>query len=330
MDPADAPLFPTGEAAALACAACWSLSSIAFTAASRRTGASGVNQFRLLLACVFLGLTWGIAGLVSGFESAPPARQTLLLAASGVVGLALGDAALFRAFVILGARRVMLMTALAPVVVAALAALLLDERIGAVGVAGMALTLAGIGWVVLDRTHKADAVNGGIGEGLLLGALAAVGQAAGGVLSKAGLGQATPGSPLAVLATGGAAAAPHVTPLLGTLIRLVVGCGAFLAFTVPTGRFRRIGDVARDPTSLRWTIAGTVFGPFVGIWLSLIAFAHTQAAVAQTLLSLTPIMVLPANRLLTGERAPPRAYVGALVAVAGVALLAFRNQLGAR
>ena len=331
LDPADAPLFPTGETAALACAACWALSSIAFTAASRRTGATGVNQFRLILACLFLGLTWTIVGIVTGFESAPPTRQTLLLGASGIVGLTLGDAALFRAFVILGARRVMLMTALAPVFVAVLAAVLLDERIGAVGILGMAITIAGIGWVVLDRSHGDDPVRGRIGEGLLLGALAAIGQATGAVLSKAGLGQAAPGSPLAVLATGSlaagnAASASHVTPLLGTLIRLVVGCSAFLLFTIPTGRLSRVRDVWRDRPSLGWAALGTVFGPFVGVWLSLVAFAHTEAAVAQTLLALTPVLVLPANRLLTGERAAPRAYCGAFVAAVGVALLAYRHR----
>lgn len=314
-----------GESAALACAACWALSTVCFTAASRRAGATAVNQFRLLVACLLLGLAFVVFGIVQGFEAAPPTRQALLLSASGIVGLTLGDAALFRAFVILGARRVSLLTALAPVMVALLAAWLLGERIGLVGVAGMSLTLAGIAWVVLDRSHGGDPVRGSVGEGLALGVCAAVGQASGAVLSKAGLGQVGPDTPLGALAFGGEA--PHiVTPLLGTLLRMLVGTAGLLLFTIPTGRLRQTADVVRDRTTLGWSLGGSFFGPAVGVWLSLVAFAHTEAAIAQTLLALATVLVLPASRFLTGERANPRAYVGAALAVGGVALLAFRHR----
>ncbi|MCE9637649.1 MAG: DMT family transporter [Planctomycetes bacterium] len=325
MDPDTASLLPVGESAALACAACWALSTVSFTAASRRAGATAVNQFRLLVACVLLGVAFVVCGIAQGFEAAPPTRQALLLSASGVVGLTLGDAALFRAFVILGARRVSLLTALAPVIVALLAAWLLGERIGPVGIAGMALTLAGIAWVVLDRTHGGEAVRGSIGEGIALGVCAALGQAGGAVLSKAGLGQVGADTPLGGLAFGGAH--PQVvTPLLGTLLRMLVGTAALLVFTILTGRLRQTADVVRDRTALGWSLAGSVFGPAVGVWLSLVAFAHTEAAIAQTLLALATVLVLPASRFLTGERANPRAYVGAAIAVGGVALLAFRQR----
>lgn len=318
--------LPVGETAGVACAVCWTLSAIAFTIASRRAGSSAVNQFRLVAAFVMLGAAVAAGGLVSGFDDAPPPRQTLLLALSGIVGLTLGDAALFRAFVILGTRRVLLLSALAPVFVAVLAAFALDESLGAVGLAGMAVTLAGVAWVVLIRGQADEVARGSLGAGVTLGVLAALGQAGGAVLTKAGLGQAGATTALGAFVDGGGGATA-VSPLLGTLVRIATGCAAFLAFTIPTGRFRATGAVLRDRTTLWWTIAGTVFGPVVGIWLSLVAFANTrEVAVAQTLLALTPVLVLPASRIVTGERASVRAYAGAAVAVAGVALLAFRHR----
>lgn len=326
MEPVVPPFVPLGESAALACAACWALSTVCFTAASRRCGATAVNQFRLLLACVLLAAAFAVCGLVQGFEAAPPTRQALLLGASGIVGLTLGDAALFRAFVILGARRVSLLTALAPVFVALLAAWLLGERIGVVGIAGMVLTLAGVAWVVLDRSHGGEAVRGSVGEGVALGVCAALGQAGGAILSKAGLGQIGAHSAFGAFAFGGEA--PQVvTPLLGTLLRMLVGTAGLLLFTIPTGRLRSTADVVRDRTTLGWALGGAFFGPSLGVWLSLVAFAHTEAAVAQTLLALATVLVLPASRFLTGEKANPRAWVGAALAVAGVALLAFRDRI---
>lgn len=321
--------LPVGETAALACAVCWSLSAILFTLASRRAGASAVNQFRLVAALVLLAAAFVAQGLLGGFDAAPPARQTLLLAASGIVGLTLGDAALFRAFVVLGTRRVMLLSALAPVFAAFLATVLLGEGIGAFGVLGMALTLAGVAWVLLGRGSGGEEVHGSLAEGITLGVLAALGQAGGAVLTKAGLGRAGPETVLGALAAG-AEGARDVSPLLGTLVRIAVGCAAYLAFTVPTGRWRQAVAIASDRPALGSTLGGTLLGPVVGIWLSLVAFARTEVGVAQTLLALTPVLVLPASRLITGERAAPRVYAGALLAAVGAAVLAGRADLERR
>ena len=89
-----------GEIAGLATAICWSLTSIVFTIASRRIGALQVNLYRLPAAIFLLGITyflfWGNLN-VSG-------DVVFWLAASGVVGLAIGDTFLFQAMVIIGAR----------------------------------------------------------------------------------------------------------------------------------------------------------------------------------------------------------------------------------
>ena len=69
-------------------------------------------------------------------------------------------------------------------------------------------------------------------------------------------------------------------------------------------------------------LGGTILGPVVGVWLSLIAVRRLDAGVASTLMAMSPVLVLPFSRLLERERLGWRAILGAAVAVAGVAILA--------
>jgi drug/metabolite transporter (DMT)-like permease len=66
---------------------------------------------------------------------------------------------------------------------------------------------------------------------------------------------------------------------------------------------------------------GTMAGPFLGVWLSLVAIQNTSVAVASTLMSLAPIILLPVGKLIFKERIGWRAIVGTVVAVSGVAML---------
>ncbi|NNF05775.1 MAG: EamA family transporter, partial [Candidatus Eisenbacteria bacterium] len=55
--------------------------------------------------------------------------------------------------------------------------------------------------------------------------------------------------------------------------------------------------------------------------LSLVAVTYTKAGVAATLMAIVPILVLPLVRWVFKERITARAFVGALIAVLGVAIL---------
>ena len=68
-------------------------------------------------------------------------------------------------------------------------------------------------------------------------------------------------------------------------------------------------------------LAGSFVGPFLGITLSLVAIAHAQVGIAATLLSTSPIMMLPMVRIIYKEALSWKAIVGTCVAVGGVAVL---------
>jgi drug/metabolite transporter (DMT)-like permease len=311
-----------GEAAALATAVCWSITPFFFTAASRRIGAFSANILRLVIALCLLDA----AVIATGAMSPLPWRQTALLAASGFVGLSLGDAALFEAFVLLGPRRTSLLSATAPIFVAVASMPLLDETLSAVGVIGMALTLGGAAWVVMERGDATEA-SGHVTRGVVLALIAAAGQGFGGILAKAGLGAAPATTVLGAFAAGDGPP-ESVSPLLGTTIRMLAGAAGMVGYAAARGR---LGDVlrgAKDLRALGQTTGGAVFGPFVGVWLSLAAFKYTRhTAVAQTIMAFSPVLVIAIARVVHGERASARSLLGSFGAVLGLAVLAFRDEI---
>jgi drug/metabolite transporter (DMT)-like permease len=68
-------------------------------------------------------------------------------------------------------------------------------------------------------------------------------------------------------------------------------------------------------------LAGAAFGPFVGVWLSLVAIQHARIGIASTLMSLTPVILIPLVWWIFKERITFQAVLGTIVAVGGVALL---------
>jgi drug/metabolite transporter (DMT)-like permease len=65
---------------------------------------------------------------------------------------------------------------------------------------------------------------------------------------------------------------------------------------------------------------GAVFGPFLGVGLSLLAVQLAPTGVASSVMATTPVLMLPVSWL-RGEKFGWAGALGAVIAVAGVALL---------
>ena len=173
-----------GEIASLITAVCYATSSTFFTAAGKRFGAMVANRTRLVTAVLLLVMVHWI-GLGEPLPLDAGAERWFWLGLSGIVGLALGDAFLFQAYVSIGPRMGLLLLSLAPAIAAILAWLFLNERLGPGKLLGMFVTLAGIIWVVLERKsngHENGSIFSSLKDahyrtGLLLGLGAATGQA---------------------------------------------------------------------------------------------------------------------------------------------------------
>ena len=176
-----------GEIAAFITAISWSFTSIFFSNASVSIGSVRVNRLRLLVASIILFvLHFIITG--SPIPISATREQWFWLGLSGIIGLALGDAFLFQAYVHIGPRLTTVIMALDPVFSAVIAWLWLNEKLTTMEITGILLTVIGVGWVVLERQNgNSDRST----KDLILGSLCALGavlgQAVGFVLSKKGL-----------------------------------------------------------------------------------------------------------------------------------------------
>lgn len=291
-----------GELAALGTALCWTATALFFAEAGVRIGSLVVNVLRLVMALGMLTvLGWVTRGLPWPTDATPHAW--LWLTISGVVGFAFGDLCLFRAFVLIGARLGSLIMSLAPPFAALLGFMVLGETLALDQVLGMALTVAGVGLALADRQRGAQGPVDRRAQvvGVLLAVCGALGQGGGLVLSKYGMGD--------------------YDAFAATQIRVFAGAVSFaLIFTAIRG-WPRVGQALRQTRAMVFTGLGAVFGPFLGVSLSLLAVQHTQAGIAASLMATSPILIIPVVVVVQRERVGLPGVLGTLLAVLGVVLL---------
>ncbi len=291
----------TGELAALFTAVCWAVTALAFESAGRRVGSLPVNLIRLVIGFFLLiPLVTVVRGQPLPLDASPSAWAWLSL--SGLIGFAFGDLCLFRAFVLIGSRLSLLLMSLVPPMTAMLGAAFLDEFLTPREWFGMALTVGGVAWVVVERTPGPTAPARPPLTGILLGLGGAAGQAVGLVLSKIGMGS--------------------YDAFAANQIRVFAGIVGFAAIFTFTGLWPRCLEALRNAAAMRRTTLGAFFGPFLGVSFSLVAVQATRAGVAATIMSIMPVIILPASRWLRKEHVTLRATLGAILAVVGVAVLA--------
>lgn len=293
--------LPVGELISLLTAVCFALSVVFFTRAGRRIGSMTLNPIRLAMGLVFLTVYGAVMRGTPLPTDAPP-NAWGWLALSGFVGLFLGDMFLFRAFLEVGPRLSSLLMSLAPPITALVGFLFLDERIGAVGLAGMTLTVVGIVLTISERQPERKQ-NVPSPRGIVFGVLGAVGQAVGLVLSKKGMGS--------------------YDAFAATQVRVIGALFAFLLLFIGLRRFGQIRQALRDRYAMGLAAAGAFVGPFLGVGCSLLAVQYIETGVAASIIATTPLMVIPFSWL-EGDRPGIRGIVGTTLAVVGVALLFLR------
>lgn len=294
-----------GEIAGVGTAICWTATSMFFEAAGKRIGSLSVNLIRLFMAFVLLGsVTWITRGLFIPLDAS--AHNWLWLALSGLIGFTIGDLLLFQAFVIIGARLSMLIMALSPPVAAIAGWIILGETMNGSAILGMIITLTGIMMVVLNKPAKdangkktklKDWVNNPLG--LLLAFGGATGQAIGLVLSKKGM--------------------ADYDVIASTHIRVMAGAIGFVVVFFFMRRWQKVFSALKNRRGMLFTSGGAFFGPFLGVTLSLVAVKFTSAGIAQTLMSLTPVIIILPSVFIFKEKVTLREIAGAFVAVGGVA-----------
>ncbi len=294
-----------GELCALGTAASWSVGANLFAAAGRRMGSLTLNRLRIVTAAVLLGVTLLVLR-GSPWPVWATRPQLALLAVSGLIGFAFGDLYYFRALVILGPGRAALIASVSPIFTALIAWPVLHEHPGPYALLGMALTIGGVAWVLMEREHaRHEHVEGSVAVGIVAGVLAALGQSGGYVLSKL------------ALRTG-------IDPLSATVIRVVAAAVILWIAAAAGGQARPTLRAMAERRSAAMVVGGAFCGPFLGVTLSLVALRFIEAGVAATLTSIHPLLAMLIAARFHGERLTLRTLAGAVIAIAGVIVLFHR------
>jgi drug/metabolite transporter (DMT)-like permease len=296
-----------GETAAILTSCLWTFNSLFFTSAGKKIGSLSVNAYRTAFAVILL-TSAHILFLGTALPAATD-EQWFWMGLSGIVGLGIGDIGLFAAFVIIGPRLSLLMMSLSPIFASLVAYLLLGELIPPLAIIGIAITLSGVTLVILEKSNnsKEDSVSKNHRRwGVFFALVGAIGQGVGLVLSKKGIYL----NANAVL-----------NPISATLIRMIVGALFVWACAVAAGKFSKLRQALKDQKAIKNTAAGAFLGPFMGVTFSMVAVTYTQAGIAQTLMSLMPILIIPVVWVLHKQRTNWRGILGAAIAVTGIAIL---------
>lgn len=295
-------MMPIHELAALGAAVCWAMTGLLSAGPVAALGPFGFNLIRQGFVTAVLAALVLATGRWHGID--PTWLGPLVL--SGVIGIFLGDTLLFFALHRLGPRRTGALFAMNAPMAALLGWLFLGETLSPQGIAGVALCSAGVTICVLGRggAHGLETVRGNVWAGVALGLLAALGQAGGSLVARPAM-------------------AAGMDPMTGSLIRVAVAVaclGALMSLRLPVTRIA--GPLTR-PVAARIAASG-ILAMVVGMTLLLFALQGGKVGIVSTLSALSPVMILPILWAVTRERPPAASWVGALIAVAGMALIFLR------
>lgn len=287
--------------AALA-ALCWAVGSVLSAQAASRMGAFAFTRWRLFFA---LCLLWAVATW-SGQWRSLDLHATGLLVLSGLVGIFVGDTALFACMNRLGPRRCGILFATHALFSVVLAWLFLGETLWGWTLAGSGLLVSGVMVAIAwgrraDESHQWEDTRGTLAVGVALGLLAALCQAVATLMIK----------PL--MTTG-------VDAVAASAVRT---SAAFVAHLILLWAGLRHSRLLQPLTAkvLANTGASAAVAMALGMTLILAALRTGQANLVGIMSSISPVLLLPLLWMIYRRRPALGAWVGSAMAVMGTALI---------
>ncbi len=302
-----------GEFLALGVSVSWSMSAIFFEFAGKRIGSVTVNLYKLLLTIVCIGLMlWACTGSVLPMYA--NAKAWWWLSLSGLIGFTICDLCLFYAYVTISSRFSQLIMTLYPPVAAFTSWILLDEKMPTMGYFGMAVTMFGVAISILKKDGNGKKLHIDLPtKGLVCALIGAVGQGVGLVFSKQGMIYYAQNPDITQEAL-------DLLPFASTQIRAITGAIGFFLIILFSGRIPLVKSALQDAKAMALTVGGSMFGPIIGVSLSLLAIQNANTGIATTIMATTPIVILIPHMIIHKKRVSWIEIIGACISVVGVSL----------
>jgi drug/metabolite transporter (DMT)-like permease len=264
------------------------------------------NLGRLAIAAILLGL-WSHW---SGFRTHPAAF--VLLCLSGCVGFGVGDLSMFQAYRRIGTRRTVILIQCLAAPFGAVGEWLWLGHAPSLAQASFGLIiLAGVGVALMPATAESFSKTETF-VGSVFGVAAALGQAAGAVLSR---------KAYSVAAAAGEAFKPTIGDSVNAAYQRMLGGMAIslcCILYVAAVRQKHEATAGRWARGWPWVIGHALAGPAAGVTCFQWALITQPASIVLPIVATTPLAVLPLAHFFDDERVTRRALFGSLVAVAGV------------
>ena len=290
---------------ALAAASLWAVAALISVKPARHLGAFAYSRWRMFLVSLMLAS----ASLVTGGWQTLTESALPLLALSGLIGIFVGDTALFACMNRLGPRRSGLLFSCHALFSALLGLWLFGEQLGGWRLVGALLVLAGVMLAILfgrrgnaQQHNEWEQVRGHLAVGIALGLTAALCQSLGAIIAKP------------VMMAGDVDAVSASGIRMGSA--LLAHC-ALRMLRVP---------LAMPHNPINRQVLGMIgingfLAMALGMTLILVALRQGDVGMVAILSSTTPVILLPLLWWHSGMRPALPAWAGALLATLGTALV---------
>ncbi|RPJ65470.1 DMT family transporter [Alteromonas sediminis] len=288
-----------GEVAALSTALCWAIAARLFRVLGRSFSPLALNFYKGLVAIVLLWVitTFFIPGI------ALPNSAYIWLLLSGVIGIGLGDTFFFQALNKIGdSQSILVAETLAPIFTALMAMAWINEWLTWEQWLGIAIVIFSVDVIV--KIQKKDETQIFVLSGYVFAGLAALCQAVGAVISRDILTTYT-----------------DLDAFNASQIRLIGGMAIIVILMLV---MRQNWKPKTENVVKTWQLfaAATVLGTVAALYLQMLAFQHTKAAIVQTLFATSVVLSLGVA-LVLGEKVSKKTALWSVTALIGVSVLVF-------
>ncbi len=293
-----------GNAAALSAALCWAVGGLMAVAPVNRLGPTGFNRIRMPLAFIMLS---AMAFFTGGWMNVDLSFIWAIFFSS-IIGIFIGDSALFYSMNILGPRRTSILFATSAPMTAIISFIVFGEKLSFPQIAGCTIVLFGVFMAIVfgttaNQNHKWEQIKGSAFWGILAGLISAFCQASGAIIIKP------------VMESG-------ADPISISALRVGISSVLVLIYSWIRSNRSNTSKYSKPTIGLAaWIACCGFIGMGLGMTFLLFGLSKGEAGIITTLAATTPVMMLPLLWIKTRERPAMGSWLGAILTVVGSGIL---------